>query len=545
MFSGATFCPETPVFDSQASGKNSRVLVPNSSHDSIDGSARINRTSISEDEDDNDRLPDLEEQIRKENELRKKEQAQKALREKKLLWAAQQRKAEEERKKKATALFEDEDDEEELEIEGTMVDSQAESLEIVESQHGRFNTGEHLRKAVVKDRVHAAISPFKPSSVSKAPKEFRHPRKSMPTTDSFIEYVGKTDLLGVKSKPPPPKSRASMPMIKKLSTFGPLDLKGQLLKDVRLMDAKTRRERDEEWEGRGGHAGRRQQIEQVAKLKQLGGEKTLGEWAKKGLEVAETDEMARAEAEYEDEEEGDEEDEDYKPEEQEADAEMTGDEPQEENDATKVERSRSSSMEPPTEDEDKENRVIEDKENVPPPRKARAALADKDDLFSPHQPSEAEDEPEDKENAPPPRDQDEDEDEVDDEDLFGLRPLKKHTARRIVADEEDEDEDVAAPSKDENVPPRRSPLKFDAFDDDDEPPRPAGLPFGGAGGKMLMFNSSAESLDDGGAENEQTAVDKGDGFDMTDAEIEGDGFTQLFALDSVSGSDILPRSFPD
>ncbi|KAG8960985.1 hypothetical protein FRC05_006423 [Tulasnella sp. 425] len=136
----------------------------------------------------------------------------------------------------------------------------------------------------------------------------------------------------------------------------------------------------------------------------------------------------------------------------------------------------------------------------------------------------AEDEPEDKENASPSRNQDEDEDEdevdddedeVDDDDLFGLCPLKKHTVQR------------SSP---------RSPIKLDAFEDDDEPPRPAGLPFGGAGGKMLMFNSSTESLVDGSAEKEPKAGDMGDGFDMTDAdaetEIEGDGFTQLFVLDS-------------
>lgn len=539
--SGATFCPETPVFETQAprtGGRTGRVLVPNSSHGSIEGSAQANRVLSSGDEGDSDMLPELTEQIRKEEELRKKERAQKELKEKKLLWAAAQRKATEEKRKKAAALHDD-DDEDELEIEVAMADSQSQSLEIVESQHGQFNTGEQLRKAVVKDRLHAAISPFKPSSASKAPKEFRHPRKSMPTTDSLIEFVGKTDLLGVKSKPAVPKSRASMPMIKKPSTFGPLDLKSKLLKDVRLEDAKTRRERDEEWEGRGGHAGRKQQIEQAAKLKQLGGEKALEEWAKKGIEVAEAGGMVRAEAEYEDEEEGEEEDEDYKPEEQDADgdAEMDDDEQQGENAPAKVERSRSSSVEPNTEDEDKENRVIEDKENVPPPRKARAALADNDDLFSPHHSSEAEEEPEDKENAPPPRAQEDAEDDVDDDDLFGLRPAKKHTARRIVADE-DEDEDSAVPSKDENVPPRRSPLKFDAFDDDERPPRPEGLPFGGAGGKMLMFNSSAESLVDGGAEKGKTAAGIDDGFDMSDAdaEIEGDGFTQLFALESVSVS---------
>ncbi|KIO19247.1 hypothetical protein M407DRAFT_31099 [Tulasnella calospora MUT 4182] len=497
-----------------------------------------------DDEDDDGMLPDLAAQIKKEDELRKKERAQKELKEKKLLWAQQQRKVAEEKKRKAAAMLDD-DDEEELEIEEAMADSQGQSLEIVESQHGQFNTGEQLRKAVVKDRLHAAISPFKPSSASKAPKEFRHPRKSMPTTDSFIEYMGKTDLLGVKSKPVAPKSRASMPMIKRPSTFGPVDLKSKLLQDVRLADAKIRRDRDEEWEGRGGHAGRKQQIEQAAKLKQIGGEKVLEEWAKKGIEVAEA---VRAEVEYEDDEEADEEDEDYKPEEQEADAEMDEDEQQGENVPAKVERSRSSSQEPNTEDEDKENRVIEDKENVPPPRKARAALADKDDLFSPHQPSEAEDEPEDKENAPPPRAQDDAEDEVDDDDLFGLRPLKKHTARRIVADDEDEDEDSAVPSKDENIPPHRSPLKFNAFDDDDERlPRPQGLPFGGAGGKMLMFNSSAESLVDGGAEKEQTTGGVDDGFDMSDAdaEIEGDGFSQLFALESKpAGFDALRRREP-
>ncbi|KAG8892826.1 hypothetical protein FRC01_013932, partial [Tulasnella sp. 417] len=260
--------------------------------------------------------------------------------------------------------------------------------------------------------------------------------------------------------------------------------------------------------------------------------------------------MVRAEVEYEEEEEGEEEDEDYKPEEQEGDVEMGDDEQEGENVPAKVERSRSSSVEPNTEDEDKENRVIEDKENVPPPRKARAALADKDDLFSPHHPSEAEDEPEDKENAPPPRAQDDAEDEVDDDDLFGLRPQKKHTARRIVADDEDDEDDdsVVPPPKDENLPPRRSPLKFDAFDDDDErPPRPEGLPFGGAGGKMLMFNSSAESLVDGGAEKGQTTAGMGDEFDMSDAdaEIEGDGFTQLFALESKpAGFDALRQREP-
>ncbi|KAG9043450.1 hypothetical protein FS837_009518 [Tulasnella sp. UAMH 9824] len=548
--SGATFCPETPVFETQApgtGGRIGRVLVPNSSHSSIEGSALANRVLSSGDEGDSDMLPDSAEQIRME-ELRKRERAQKELKEKKMLWAAQQRKAADEKRMRAAASLDD-DDEDELEIEVAMADSQSQSLEIVESQHGQFNTGEQLRKAVVKDRLHAAISPFKPSSASKAPKEFRHPRKSVPTTDSFIEYLGKTDLLGVKSKPAVPKSRASMPMIKKPSTFGPLDLKSKLLKDVRLEDAKTRRERDEEWEGRGGHAGRKQQIEQAAKLKQLGGEKALEEWAKKGIEVAEAGGMVRAEFEYEEEEEGEEEDEDYKPEEQgvDGDAEMDEDERQGENAPVKVERSRSSSVEPNTEDEDKENRVIEDKENVPPPRKARAALADKDDLFSPHHPSEAEDEPEDKENAPPSRAQDDAEDDDDDDDLFGLRPAKKHTARRIVADE-DEEESSAAPSKDENIPPRRSPLKFNAFDDDDErPPRPEGLPFGGAGGKMLMFNSSAESLVDGGAEKEKTAGGIDDGFDMSDAdaEIEGDGFTQLFALESKpAGFDALRQREP-
>ncbi|KAG8921904.1 hypothetical protein FRC01_014752, partial [Tulasnella sp. 417] len=293
--SGATFCPETPVFESQApgsAGRASRVLVPNSSHASIDGSAQVNRMLSNDDEDDSDKIPGLTEQIKKEDELRKKERAQKELKERKLRWAEQQRKAEEERKKKAAILLDDDDDdEEELEIEHAMAESQSQSLEIVESQHGQFNTGEQLRKAVVKDRLHAAISPFKPSSASKAPKEFRHPRKSMPTTDSFIEYLGKTDLLGVKSKPVAPKSRASMPMIKKPSTFGPVDLKTKLLQDVRLADAKTRRERDEEWEGRGGHAGRKQQIEQATKLKQVGGEKILEEWAKKGLEVASASSM--------------------------------------------------------------------------------------------------------------------------------------------------------------------------------------------------------------------------------------------------------------
>ncbi|KAG8891418.1 hypothetical protein FRC00_013706, partial [Tulasnella sp. 408] len=365
--SGATFCPETPVFETQppgTGGRTGRVLVPNSSHGSIEGSAQANRVLSSGDEGDSDMLPDLAEQIRREEELRKRERAQKELKEKKLLWAAQQRKATEEKRMKAAALLDDDDDDEdELEIEVAMADSQSQSLEIVESQHGQFNTGEQLRKAVVKDRLHAAVSPFKPSSASKAPKEFRHPRKSMPTTDSFIEFLGKTDLLGVKSKPVVPKSRASMPMIKKPSTFGPLDLRSKLLNDVKLADAKTRRERDEEWEGRGGHAGRKQQIEQAAKLKQLGGEKALEEWAKKGIEVAEAGGMIRAEVEYEEEEEGEEEDEDYKPEEQDGDAEMDDDEQQGENAPARVERSRSSSVEPNTEDEDKENRVIEDKEN--------------------------------------------------------------------------------------------------------------------------------------------------------------------------------------
>ncbi|KAG8981348.1 hypothetical protein FRB90_007310, partial [Tulasnella sp. 427] len=177
----------------------------------------------------------------------------------------------------------------------------------------------------------------------------------------------------------------------------------------------------------------------------------------------------------------------------------------------------------------------------------RSALADKDDLFSPHRSSGAEGGSQGKNVVPPRRALEDAEDEVDDDDLFDLRPLKKHTARKIIADEDedDDDEDVVAPYQDENAPVRHSPLKFDAFDDDDDrPPRPAGLPFGGAGGKMLMFNSSAESLVDGAEEKKQTI---GDGFEMNDAdaEIEGDGFTQLFAMDSKpAGFDALRHREP-
>ncbi|KAG8939462.1 hypothetical protein FRC04_006577 [Tulasnella sp. 424] len=151
----------------------------------------------------------------------------------------------------------------------------------------------------------------------------------------------------------------------------------------------------------------------------------------------------------------------------------------------------------------------------------------------------AEDEPEDKENASPSRNQDEDEDEdevdddedeVDDDDLFGLCPLKKHTVRRIVADEEDENEDATVPSKDENVPPLV--LLSNSTPSKTMTNRLGRQVFH----LMLMFNSSTESLVDGSAEKEPKAGDMGDGFDMTDAdaetEIEGDGFTQLFVLDS-------------
>ncbi|KAG8975116.1 hypothetical protein FRB90_009600, partial [Tulasnella sp. 427] len=358
--SGAPFCPETPGFEPKSSA-NGRVLVLNSSTTSVDGSANPNRTLPMSDD---VFLPGPEDHAKRENDRRAKEEAHKELQKKKLLWAKQQREAEEERKRKATAAMfaKDDDDDDDLEIELTAVDSQSQ-LEIVESQHGRFNTGEQLRKAVIHDRVHAASSPFKPSSASKAPKGFQHPRKSMPndSSESFIEFMGKRDLLGVKAKPAIPKSKSSVAMIKRSSTTRGEDIRLQLLHAVRQNDAKVRQERDEEWEGRGGLAGRKQQIEQAAKLKQQGGQTSLQEWAKKGIEATEASE-ARAEFDYE-EDEGDEEDEDYEPEEQEADAEMDGEEEQDENAPPKVERSRSSSVEPTTEDEDKENRVFEDKEN--------------------------------------------------------------------------------------------------------------------------------------------------------------------------------------
>ncbi|KAG8903134.1 hypothetical protein FRB99_003677 [Tulasnella sp. 403] len=451
---------------------------------------------------DDEDLPDIDDMSREIAEKRRKEEE--AERMKQLhAYKLQCIKEQQVTKGKAPALVVESDDELEIE-EDTGLTRQSKPKGIIRNSLGTPRRGNPLQ-------VSMALASGRPS---------------FSATDSQIVRAAKTDVFGLSRPVAVPKgSKTSKSKARK----GPPRI-GQdaFLNHLQVQSAKSaaeiREAKEQEWVAKGGKSGRARQLQHHF-------EKDLSEdqrekWLKKGFETAEA-----AEAAYYSYEEGEEEEEDgdWKPETAEESAARTSDDEDKENHVPAVQSSSHSRLSSVSLGaEDKENEVIEDKENVPPPpRSCASRLQDDDDLFPPtRQSSTSPDDmdAEDKENAPPASQPVSlvASNEIDEDEGFAHRSLhsRRPALRRIVDDDEEEAGDTDP--NDENVPPARSTgLVFDADSDDELPPRPGGLLFGGAGGKAL-FNSSQESL----------AL--GDAFNMAnaDAEEEGDGFTQLFGLDT-------------
>ncbi|KAG8850256.1 hypothetical protein FRB96_000488 [Tulasnella sp. 330] len=401
----------------------------------------------------------------------------------------------------------DEDDDEELEIEATAVDP-------LPSKSG----------FTLKAPPYHISSKGKPTIVS---------RKSI--TDAATTVVTVTSKLMTAHH------------ITKVQKTGTDQVMEQLRKAAIKQNTEARKNKEEEWLGRGGKSAKQKQIEDMEKRKQVQGspyvlDTELSKWVSKGVAVEEETHSMNVE----DDDDDDEEDEDFTPgdeenkdqdengggnEEESSDKEnaspgrpAAGDETlpdvDQENAPPRAPlQSRSVSPAPPTEDGENEP---EDKENVPPASRPRrqVQLDDEDDLFSPRR-----------------RVSQSSDDEAED-DLGG--PIARSRAplrtRRVLDEDEEEDvNDLLGPasgviSQASSLTRLGAALTFDSEPEDDGALSPGRAPlvFGGGAASKTAVQESQECLD----------------FDMGEAgaEGEGDGFTQLFKLQTkTTGFDALRR----
>lgn len=381
---------------------------------------------------------------------------------------------------------EHDDEDDELEIDKNLAFEESQSLQVTEDVPGRTKTVAPLKRRVLQDRLHAVATPGKKRpSTTQVPKDLRH-APSSPVTASQVEMAGAADRFGLhRDTPKQSKTRKSLGK-RRVSKVDNDGIMAALRHSSMGHSEKLRQEKLMDWEGRGGRNARQMHLEAVKQAQERGAS-ALQELIKNGIEGLDEDDQG----DYEDEEGGDEE-------------EDGNYDPDAENDENAAPHPRSVSPSALSGDEDKENQVGDGSQS----QDSISRSADRRALASLHD----EEESEDKENAPPT-------DDLDD-DAIPLRRRKGPS--RLVIQDDDDDSSV----NDENVPPPRPmpALNFDADSDEEMgPPRIREPLFGGSGGKVL-FDSDAEGLDG--------EDDKADGFNLAgaDASQEGDGFTQLFGL---------------
>ena len=406
----------------------------------------------------------------------------------------------------APAPVDDEHEEDILILHEAMPDSQQESLLIVEKTSGRSKTTKRLADSVLHDKMlrEQGKSPAKMSVGSKHNMMFaRATRRSKPGQDL-----------------PKPLSLRIPDKAKDLSRPGAL---AELVQKSKHKQNTLRKRKDAEWTGHGGSSRRHNGREASS----AGGE-AIQQWLQKGSETA----AAHSEDHDDDEdpEDGDWDDEENERGSEVEDVDEDGGVDKENEPPLPLPRMRGSisSSEGISGNSDGEN--VDDKENLPPTLQSQADH----DIFSPshsRQPSTGssgggtdKENEFDQENIPPAFSTRRfDSSDEEDDTAASLTRVRRRPLRTMVIDDDEEDDDKESMLVLGNSP-RHGALAFDTLSDDnkEQGSRPTSLFQRRTLGKALFTDN-----DICGANEESFSLDH------ADAQGDGDGFTQLFAIAEV------------